>query len=435
MEFLRRIIANELDHYRKLNTESKTLLTSVFLFSIASPVLSIFISAFLWRVSQSVELILLYNIVIFIGAPLGFFINGFLLKKHNPTTFYFLGCAAQGVAAGSLLFLPALNMAIIAGFGFIYGVTSGIYWSNRVFLMIHHVKNHQRIYFTSLIHMASVVCSIVVPLVIGWYLVLGERTNTYSPTLAYQLLGVVVIGILVFAGWRIKKLTPVHTPNPYTTLRKPSRTWKKVRAMTYLMGLTNSMDIMLPALYILLFIGKEGKLGTIQAISGIFLAIALYFIAKKVGREHRFLVLISGISLSLLAGLTFGLWYSPIGVFVYFILTAFATPIRWTIVSPVTMDVIDGEARKYSKNRYAFIFDQELFLNIGRLTSLVLFGLLFLRMPEITTRFAPLLFALPQLFVIYIAYNLEKYHIHTPPELAPTYTIVPAVSEEEHPHK
>lgn len=409
MNAIKRILANELHHYHNLNPHSKTILQSIFYFSLASPVLSTFISAFLWRVSQSVQLVVLYNVAVYAGIPLGFYLNGRLLKIWSPTMFYFWGAVTQGIIAALLLFLPIHTEAIIMVFGFIYGLTSGFYWSNRSLFNILSVRSHQRIYFSSLIYIIQVSCNIVIPFIIGWYLVLGERTGMYTSAFAYQLLGVVVMVILLFTGLKIKNLSIEHTPIPYTTLKKPSREWKKVRLMTFLLGITNSIDLVFPTLLILIFIGQEGRLGTIQALSGIFLAAALYQIARKVGKDSRYFVLMVGIFLSILAGCIFGMWYSPLGVLCYFILSAFATPIRWTIVSPVSFDMIDGEARRYSKNRYAFIFDQEFFLDLGRLTSLLTFITLYALAPTQALRFAPLFFALPQLGILYLAASLEEH--------------------------
>jgi MFS transporter, YQGE family, putative transporter len=409
MNFLKKFATNELRHYHSLAPQSKTILISILFYSLASPILSTFISAFLWRVSQSVHLVVWYNIAIYLGVPIGFYLNGRLLKHYNPTTFYFWGSTLQGVMAGLLLFLPIFHISIISLFGLIFGITSGLYWSNRIFINHSTVKSHQRIYFTSLIFICQTACNVIVPLVIGWYLVLGERTGTYSPTLAYQLLGIILLLLLIIAGFKIKQLPVEHTSIPYTTLRKPSRAWKRLRIMKFLLGVTNSIDIVFPTLLILMFIGKEGRLGTIQALSGVFLAAALYQIARKVGKNDRYFVLLGGIFLSILGGLIFSTWYSPLGIMSYFVLSAFATPIRWTIIGPVSQDVIDGEARKYSKNRYAFIFDQELFINLGRLSSLLLFIVFYAYFPTIAVRFTPLLFAIPQLGILYLAASLEKH--------------------------
>lgn len=408
MKLIRQLLKNELQHYQKLNQESKVILIAIFIFNLASPILSTFINAFLWRSVQDIQLVVLYNIASFIGIPLGFYLNGELLKKYYPTTLYFFGSIAQGIVAAVLLFFPHFNSVSLLLFGLIFGTTSGLYWGNRIYLVSNYVKSYQRIYFMSLVFMQSTLCGIILPFIIGWYLVIGERTSLYSADLAYKVLGIGLVMVLAYSGYKIKKLVLEKQPIPYTSLHKPSASWKKVRGMAFIMGITNSIDFIFPTILVLQFVGKEGKLGTIQALSGIVLAFAIYQIGKKVDRNHRFTILFVGVFLSIVAGLIFSFSYSAIGVLFYFVLTAFASPFRWTVVSPVMFDVMDGEVRKYAKNRYAFVYDQELFLNIGRNVSLLLFVFLYANTPTIALRFTPLLFALPQFVLLYIALSLEE---------------------------
>ncbi len=174
------------------------------------------------------------------------------------------------------------------------------------------------------------------------------------------------------------------------------------------MGLTNGIEIVLPTLMVLVLVGKENSLGSIQAFSGVFVAFIIYHIGKRVNKDRRFIIFSIGILFSITASLTFSLYYSALGVLCYFLINALAGSFRWTIYGPLSFDVIDAEERKSSKHRYSYIFDQQLYLNLGRNFALLLFIPFFLSNHDIALRYTPLIFALPQLLVLWLIGFVEK---------------------------
>lgn len=398
----------ETRHFQKLSSDSQRMLLSIFLFSLALPLMSVFINTFLWRELHSVEIIVLYNFANFIGVPAGFYTNGLLLKKYRSSSIYFYGAIAQGLIVAFLLFFSLTDFVSVTAAGICLGFAAGIYWANRTLLLTHVTKNHQRIYFVSLEQILVTLTGIIAPFFIGWFIVFGEHLISGWSKTAYQFLAVFFV-LLLFTSGKVMQKSCIEIPRlkEFSPIR-PSKRWQKVRGMMFFTGMLHGIELVLPILVVLIMVGNEKSLGTIMAVSGIFVALALYKIARTVGTKYRFRTLCLSVFLSILGASLFNYYFSVIGVICYFVLNSFATTIRGTIVGPLSLEVITGEEFKQTKHRYLYIADRELFVNIGRNTSLSLFFLLHLLTPDFALRISPLLFALPMLGGIWLMSLIEK---------------------------
>ncbi len=405
---LQLIINTEITHYKKLSSESRRMLLSIFLFSLALPLMSVFINTFLWRELHSVGIIVLYNFSNFIGVPAGFYLNGFLLKKYPTKNIYFGGAIAQGVIVALLLFFSLTESVSVTIAGICLGIVAGIYWANRTLLLTHITKNHQRIYFVSLEQILVTLTGIIAPFFIGWFIVSGEHFIAGWSKNAYQFLALFFVILLFFSG-KVMYQSEINIPrlkefSPF----KPSKRWQNVRSMMFFSGMLHGVELVLPILVVMILLGNEKTLGTIMAVTGIFVSLALYKIARTVGQKYRFRTLCLSVFLSILGASLFNYYYSVIGVICYFILNSFATTIRGTIIGPLSLEVITGEEFRQARHRYLYIADRELFVNIGRNTSLSVFFLLHLLSPDFALRATPLIFALTMIAGIWFMSLIEK---------------------------
>lgn len=408
MEIINKLLKQELNHYRKLSDNSQKLLLSYTLYYFASPILSMFSNAFIWRQSRSLNLIIFFNFAYFTGLPIGYFINGKLLGRYAQNHLYAFGCITQGIIIAILMFIPIIQPSLILTYGILFGITSGFFWANKSFLTSTIVKSSARVYFSGTEQISAIVTGIIIPLFVGWFIFLGKASNVFNSVIAYRFIVIFTILILYTATRVIKDLKVEKSKVPKVTVRACKR-WKTIRVSTFTLGLSNGIESILPIILVFMFIGNENSLGTLQAFSGIFLSFTLYYIAKKVTQYSRMYIVSLGIFLSILAAFLFGNLFSALGVICYFMINAFAGGFRWTAINPFHFDAIEGEEKFHSQHRYAYIFDQQLMLNLGRNTSLLLFLLLLCMLGKQTViRLAPFLFALPQLVIVWIMGSVEK---------------------------
>lgn len=403
-----KFLAKETAYFKKLHSDTQKLLQSIFLYNLIGPIFGIFMSAFLWRQSHDVMLIALYNAIQFAIIPFGFYLNGILLKKYSPAILYFLSLAVSGMTVAFLIFIPKIDLSIISIMGFINGLSSGIFWANRNLLTLKTTKTDNRLYFSSLESSSNNFTDVVVPLVIGWFISLGAIIHLYSPLQAYQMIAVYMLLTIIAVGFVINGISIKHYTVTNLFVHTASSKWKKFRLLEFILGFKEAAVTFIPPLLVLILVGKEGTLGTVEAISTLFASLLIYAVAKKLKTSHRVKLIALSVLITVVASGIFGLLYSAIGVLIFFAGQALAGPFIWVAIQSLNYDLID-EDNKDPKYHYAYVCDQEIYLNGGRAIGIVCFMLLILLTSnEFALRFAPVLFAASQILLFVIARSIEK---------------------------
>lgn len=407
MNFIKRFIQKEKSHFQRLNAEAQKLFTSIALFSIISPIFSMFINAFIWRQSQEFMLVSFYNILVFAGVPLGFYINGLLLRRIAPNLLYFAGLLIGGLVITILIYLPSLNYTSVGIFGFVHGLAAGMYWANRNLLTLKTTTSDNRIYFSGLESILSTYSKIIIPLIIGWFIVLGSATNLYSEITGYKIVAILMLLIVGITGLLMMTFKTKTVPYRQLLLHNVSASWQKFRLLQIILGFLQAVATLLPTLMVLSLLGKEDTLGTVQALASVLTAFVVYILARKLKVKHRLLLLQISFLVGLIGAVSFSIFYSGIGVLIFYACQAISTPFLWIATSSLNYDLIDED--KNEKTHYAYITDQELYLNAGRIGAIIVFIILIqLFSNDIALRFTPLIFAVSQIFLSLLAKSIEK---------------------------
>jgi YQGE family putative transporter len=411
----------ELSHFHALGAQGKVLLTSMMLYNIADPLLWTFVSAYLWREYQSIEIVAVYNLAAFLGLPLGYFLNGLLLRRFQHKSLYLFGTVIMGLIVTFLLFINNLPVILIPVFGFAFGVGSGFYWGNKTFLSIYTTNTENRIYFLSLDTVFSNIAKILVPFFIGWFIVFGNSVSLYTEQTAYRLLAVLMMVLLFFCGLIVNSLNVEQKPIRSVRLKNAGKRWNIFRLFTVIAGFYSGIAIFMGVIIVLKFVGNEDSLGSIQSFAAIVSTIAIYVVARKAKVKHRLYLMIAGVSFAILASLTFGLLYSSLGVVLYYIFNAPSMPFRWVSEGPLSYDLIDHEEKKGENHRYSYIVDQEFFMNVGRNISILIFLVSVYFYPDMAIRLILVVVSLLQVARIVIARHLEYslHHSYTSSHLDP----------------
>ncbi|HWY79239.1 MAG TPA: MFS transporter, partial [Candidatus Sulfotelmatobacter sp.] len=372
MNFLVTRFTKEVDHFYRLNKKAQRLLSSIFLYNVISPMLGVFINAFLWRQSHDVVLIALYNLAVYAAVPLGFYLNGIFMKKFSSGTLYTFGLLIGGLTCTALIFLSLTTMLAVLIFGFLYGIAVGLYWANRNLLTLRTTESDNRIYFSGLESSSQTITTISIPLLIGYFIIFGIIIHRYTPVQGYQMLTIIVLLIIGWIGFIMNKFHLSLQKAPQLLLSTASMSWKKFRLYEFILGFINGASAFLPTLIVLSILGTEDKLGTIQAFAAILTAVIIYTLGKHLNIKHRIIILTASVLSSIVGAGFLGIFYSTIGIFVFFACQALTGPLNWIAVSSLNYDLIDNENKK-GENHYAYVCDQEIYLNGGRVLGIVSF--------------------------------------------------------------
>ena len=266
MNFLAKLLQKEKKHFDLLHNQTQHLLVSIFLYALISPLFSLFVNAFLWRELQNFVTVALYNLAMYAVVPFGFYINGYLLKKYATNKLYLFGLLLEALATALLIFLTHITFLTVIIFGILQGFAISIYWANRNLLTLQTTKNDNRIYFSGIEITSSTITGIIIPFLIGNFIIFGTTISLYTPLVAYKILAVIMLVVSIFIGIHILGMAP--TKNSFSSLwiHNASKRWKKFRWYEVCVGFFSGTTSFIPALVVLVFIGNESTLGAIQSI-------------------------------------------------------------------------------------------------------------------------------------------------------------------------
>lgn len=408
---LKRFLLTEYHQINKLGLQGKIYIQTVILLNLLNPIFAIFMFSFIWRQTEDIRIVALYNLAMFFGLPIGFYLNGLFMKYLSIKKLYYGGVLSKAFVLMLLVFLPTNKPLLIVFFGLLYGLSAGLFWSNRNLLTLRLTRSDNRLYFSSIDFFSNTLSSIVVPLFIGFFISYGPRTNLYNPNHAYIVIGITTIVLSGLLGLYIKKLNVGRLSVPKIALRHASPEWNMTRSLTLLMGLFMGINTFLPTVMILQFVGKEDVLGLLQSIVAVFTAIVLYTIARSINTKYRPQMIAVGIFLTILGSLYFAVSPSNMGVIMFILFSAIGQILIYSEVSTINMDLIDRENAK-SPNYYAYVFDAEVSLNAGRILGIIIF-FYYITVFSISTtlQIVPILFALSQIFMVVLARYIEKQKI------------------------
>jgi YQGE family putative transporter len=174
-----------------------------------------------------------------------------------------------------------------------------------------------------------------------------------------------------------------------------------------LKGLAQGYLVTAPAILIMRLVGNEGALGLVQGVSGIATAVLLYLLGRTTKPSDRIYIFIVGLVIFLLGTMVNGILFSAFGVMVFVLCKVLFAPLHDIAYFPTQMRVIDIVSKIEKRNEFAYIFNHEFGLYIGRFFGLGLFIILATYVSEaFALKYALVIIAVLQLASIPVAKHI-----------------------------
>ncbi|HTW81029.1 MAG TPA: hypothetical protein VME23_15890 [Terracidiphilus sp.] len=404
-------LRRELALFRQCPHSMQVLMVSNMIYALVLPVIEIFVAAYVMRNSNQVAKVVAYQLSIYAATPLAFYINGRLMGRVASKHLYAVGMLLSGVAMILMMRLRVLAPAGIAITGLTMGLATGIFWANRGFLALTATNDSNRNYFYGVENFAATLCAVAVPALIGWFI---SATSLYGwlggvANRAYQMIAGAVLGLTVLSAGTLERGTfrnPEHTRFVYFRFH---RLWWRMLQLALLKGLAQGYIVTAPAMLIMLLLGKEGTLGVTQAVGGVFSACLMYATGRLAQPRHRRIVFAAGLLLFLLGALSNAALFNAAGVLVFMGCLVLAKPLLDLAYYPIQLQVVDVVSRLEGRSEYAYIFNHEFGLFLGRLLGCGLFlGIAYWGSGIAALKYALPVIALLQLLSIRVAGQISR---------------------------
>ena len=337
--------------------------------SLSSPLTTTFLNAFVFRVTGDLLGVALYNIGQFIGLPLAFYINGLLLRKFRTSVLLARGAIASAVTTAVFVLVgDHVTLLSVFLFGFLWGIGNGFYWSNRNYLEFQETSFDVRQYFYGAVSAIGSISSVVIPVLAGVFIATLARSGVTLTHAYWAIFGCSFL-LMFYCGLIISKGEFI-SPSPERISRLSSGSiFSARRLLSFACGFTDGAFSFIPILIILSFLGGEEVLGTLTATVSLLTALAMYIYGRRIRVERANTTII--ISAFVFLGATLLLIFAnKFAIIAYVVLTGISVSFFSLAASPVMLELSDKEMQGRNELRYSFIFDNELFLNAGRIASI-----------------------------------------------------------------
>lgn len=391
--------------------DMRLVLGTNMIYAFVLPIIDIFVGAYIMRSSNNPSMVAVYQLCVYTGIPFTFLINGFLLNKIKISRLYSFGMLLSGVSMIFMMTLSNISMVGVSISGFIMGASFGFFWANRDFLTLDTTNDTNRNYYYGVETFFYTLTFIIVPAIVGWFLIQSTSQGWFGGNIvgAYKIVTGIVLLLTILASIVIHQHRFRNPEQKKFLYFHFDPLWKKMLGLASLKGMVQGYLVTAPAILIMTLVGNEGDLGTIQSVSGILTAFILYFLGRTTKPKHRIYIFAAGMTVFLVGALTNQILFSAFGVIVFVLCKVLFMPLHDIAYFPIQMQVIDILSARENRSKYAYIFNHEFGLYLGRFFGLVLFiGLAFYISKDFALRYSLVIVAIIQMLSIPLAKNIMK---------------------------
>ncbi len=402
---IKKVVLVEVTSFKKLSENTRNLIVSFAFQGAAYPFVSTFVNAFIFRNEGDFISVILYNLFRFVGLPVAFFLNGLALKKLKVGTLYLVGAMLLGLSS-ILVVLFSKIVPIYYFYGLIFGLGEGFYWANRNYLTFKQTESSNRNYFLGMNFTLDTIISIVIPFLVGWFIVFGRNIGIQSYTISI----ITAFILLSISGYLVSRRNYPSPQIEKLIIKYPSRTWVSVRLLSLAIGIVEGATFFFVTLLILNKLGHEGILGTIDSFVAVIFALASYYYGRKAKVIHQRPIYILSVLIGFFASFLLISDIKTIPAIIFISSYSLSIMFMWLTSEPMVMDIMDKIIKKDTHHSYSYVFDREVFLNVGRWVSVLISVILVYKFSEKTfLQFNPLItYALHILVISFIWRNLPK---------------------------
>ncbi|KAB7709215.1 MFS transporter [Bacillus aerolatus] len=341
------------------------------LYSLSVALSNTFVNIFLWKQSGQFIDLAIYNLTAVIFQPLAFWAAGRCAKKVDRVIVLRMGVAFLSIFYLTVLFIGGQASNWIVLLGALLGIGYGFFWLAYNVLTFEITEPETRDFFNGFFGSLFSAGGMIGPMLAGFIISRFASTTGYFIVFGLSL-GCFLIAVLISL---FIKRRPAHgrfQPLAVWKERHTYHDWKRILNAHFFQGLREGVFVFVISVFVFVTTGSELALGTYGLVySGVsFFSYSLA--VKLVKKPYRKKVIFAGglvLFLSLfiiMADLTFT------KLLIYAAVIAAAYPFLLVPYSSMTYDVI-GQSKQAAEKRVEYMVVREIFLNAGRIVSILAF--------------------------------------------------------------
>jgi MFS transporter, YQGE family, putative transporter len=341
------------------------------LYSLSISLSNTFVNIYLWKQSGQFLDLAIYNLSVVVLQPITFILAGRWAKKVDRVIVLRIGVIFLALFYLSVLFFGSNASHFLVVLGAMLGIGYGFYWLAFNVLTFEITEPETRDFFNGFLGTLNSGGGMIGPILSGYII------SQFVSNLGYTIVFGISLSLFTFAvimSFSIER-RPAHGKYLLTRVlkeRKTNKNWRYVTNAHFCQGLRDGTFVFIISVFVFISTGSELALGTFGLINSGISFIGYSLVAKLIKNEYRKKAILMGGFLLYAAIYIIIFQVSYPRLLMYAGVIAFAYPILLVPYNSMTYDVI-GKAWKAAEARIEYIVVRELYINGGRIVSILLF--------------------------------------------------------------
>ncbi|CUX94161.1 putative efflux transporter [Bacillus velezensis] len=355
----------------EINKGLLLLLTIGGLYSLGIALSNTFVNVYLWKQSGKFIDLAIYNLSVVTMQPVTFLLAGRLAKKIDRVFILRFGVIFLAAFYLSVLLAGETAASRLVLIGAVLGVGYGFYWLAFNVLTFEITEPETRDFFNGFLGILSSSAGMIGPIVAGY--VISRLENNTGYTIIFSLsLGLFALAVVMSFFLKRRESKGRFMLKKVFDERHTNLNWRRITNAHFFQGLREGIFVFLISVFVFIATNSELALGTFGLVNSAVSFFAYYFASRLIKkRARKKAILIGGL---ILYGALFLIIFkmSFTTLLLYGVFIAIGYPVLLVPYVSLTYDVI-GRARLARKARIEYIVLRELFLNAGRIVSILCF--------------------------------------------------------------
>lgn len=341
------------------------------LYSVSVALSNTFVNIYLWKQTGKYSDIALYNLSIVVLQPLTFILAGRWAKKIDRVIVLRIGVSFLALFYLTVLATGTKAAAFLLLLGALLGIGYGFYWLAYNVLTFEITEPDTRDFFNGFLGVLSSTGGMIGPIAAGIIITRFEKFMGYSIVFGLSL---ALFALAVFLSFSLKP-RPAHGKYCFKRIleeRKQNDNWRLVTNAHFFQGLREGTFVFVISVFVYISTGSEMALGTFGLLNSGISFLAYYAASRLIKKTQRKKAILLG-GLILYIAILLIVWdVNYVKLLLYGALIAVAYPLLLVPYVSTTYDVI-GTGWKAAEMRIEYIVVREIFLNFGRIVSILSF--------------------------------------------------------------
>lgn len=375
------------------------------LYSLSIALSNTFVNVFLWKQSNRILDIALYNFAINFIQPFAFIVAGKAAKKFDRIVVLRIGVIILSLFFVNMLVFGSNGTNNVILFGLLLGTGYGFYWLAYDVLTFEITEPETRDFFNGFLGIMMSLSGMIGPFVSG-VVISSFKTFTGYTIIFFVSLALFLCAVVL--SFFLEKRSSKGTFKLKTVYRetKVNRNWRNVLFAHFFQGLREGIFAFVVIIFVYIATNSEMAIGTFSLLMSFTQFIMYYLVSRFVSEKYRkTAILLGGIILYLsIYIIVFQLTY--FALMIYAVVISIAYPLLLVPYQSITYDVI-GQAHQAAERRVEYIVFREVFVNVGRMVSIAVLILCVSVFQEESIRYVMMIFGAGHLIVYFFIRNVS----------------------------